>query len=133
MTYSTALSHRRTPMRRLTAALLAPLAVTAALAGCSSSPTTTSTNQSVKVTGAEGKAPTVHIPAQKAGSSLVTKTLVTGHGQKVTSGDSYLPTVDVFRWRGKPNEMLFPCSTRTQQVIPVPIGLPRLQKAATGQ
>ncbi len=120
-------------MRRLTAALLAPLAVTAALAGCSSSPTTTSTNQSVKVTGAEGKAPTVHIPAQKAGSSLVTKTLVTGHGQKVTSGDSYLANFDVFRWRGKTNKLLFSSFTSTPQVLPVTIGLTGLQKAVTGQ
>ena len=72
-------------MRRLTAALLAPLAVTAALAGCSSSPSsaTGSTNQSVKVTGTVGKAPTVHIPAQSADSGLVTKTVVQGHGPKV--------------------------------------------------
>ncbi len=120
-------------MRRLTAALLAPLAVTAALAGCSSSPATTSTNASVKVTGSEGKAPTVHIPAHKAGSTLVTKTLVRGHGLKLTSGDSYLANFDVYRWRGKASKLIFSSFTSTPQVLPVAIGLTGLQKAIAGQ
>ena len=120
-------------MRRRTAALLAPLAVTAALAGCSSSGTTNPADNSVKVTGPEGKAPTVHIPAQKAGSALVTKTLVNGHGPKLTAGDSYLANFDVFLWRGKTNKLLFSSFTSTPEVLPVTMGLTGLQKALTGE
>ena len=122
-------------MRRLTAALLAPLAVTAALAGCSSSPSpaTGSTNESVKVTGAVGKAPTVHIPAQKADSGLVTKTVIHGHGPKVTASDTYLANFDVYLWRGKTSKLLYSSFTATPQVLPVTMGLTGLQKAVTGQ
>lgn len=120
-------------MRRLTAALLAPLAATAALAGCSSSGTTNPAADSVKVTGPEGKAPTVHIPAHKAGSALVTKTLVNGHGPKLTAGDSYLANFDVFVWRGKTNKLLFSSFTSTPEVLPVTMGLTGLQKALTGE
>lgn len=121
-------------MRRLTAALLAPIAVTAALAGCSSSSTgTASANQSVKVTGATGKAPTVHIPAKKADSHLVTKTVVHGSGAKLTSGDSYLANFDVYVWRGKTSKLLFSSFTSNPEVLPLNIGLSGLQKAMTGE
>ena len=122
-------------MRRLTAALLAPLAVTAAIAGCSSSPSTAtgSTNESVKVSGAVGKAPTVHIPAQKADSGLVTKTVIQGHGPKITSSDTYLANFDVYLWRGKTSKLLYSSFTATPQVLPVTMGLTGLQQAVTGQ
>ena len=121
-------------MRRLTAALLAPLAVTAALAGCSSSPSATgSTNQSVKVTGTAGKAPTVHIPAQKADTGLVTKTVIQGHGPKVNASDTYLANFDVYLWRGKTSKLLYSSFTATPQVLPVTMGLTGLQQAVTGQ
>jgi peptidylprolyl isomerase len=123
-------------MRRLTAALLAaPLAAIAALAGCSSSSPAAQagSNESVKVTGAEGKAPAVHIPAKKADTALVTKTLVPGHGEKLTPGDSYLANFDVFLWRGKTNKLLFSSFTSTPEVLPVTMGLTGLQKALTGE
>lgn len=123
-------------MRRLTAALLAaPLAATAALAGCSSSssPTQAGSNESVKVTGAEGKAPAVHIPAKNADTALVTKTLVRGHGEKLTAGDSYLANFDVFVWHGKTNKLLFSSFTSTPEVLPVTMGLTGLQKALSGE
>lgn len=119
-------------MRRLTAALLAPLAVTAALAGCSSS-AAPAPDASVKVTGPEGKAPTVNIPARKAGSALVTKTLVKGNGPKLTAGDSYLANFDVFIWRGKTNKLLFSSFSTTPEVLPVTMGLTGLQQALTGE
>src|SRR5258708_38466195 len=115
-------------MRRLTAALLAPLAVAAALVGCSSS-AAPSTDESVKVTGPEGKAPTVHIPARQAGGALVTKTLVDGHGPKLAAGDSYLANFDVFLWRGKTNKLLFSRFTSPPQVLPGPLVLTGLQNA----
>jgi peptidylprolyl isomerase len=119
-------------MRRLIAVLLAPLAA-AATAGCSSSPATTSVNGSVTVTGQQGKAPAVHIPAHKAGSTLVTKTLISGHGKKLTTQDSYLANFKVYRWRGKTNKLIFSSFTSTPQVLPVAIGLSGLQQAVTGQ
>jgi FKBP-type peptidyl-prolyl cis-trans isomerase len=119
--------------RRLFAALLAPLAVTAALAGCSSSPSSTSTaNQSVKVTGSAGSAPTVHIPAQKASSDLVTKTLVAGQGAKLTSEDSYLANFSVYIWHGKTHKLLLSSYTSNPEVLPVTMGLTGLQKALSG-
>jgi FKBP-type peptidyl-prolyl cis-trans isomerase len=118
--------------RRLFAALLAPLAVTAALAGCSSSSPTSTANQSVKVTGSAGSAPTVHIPAQKASSDLVTKTLVTGHGQKLSSEDSYLANFSVYIWHGKTHKLLLSSYTSNPEVLPVTMGLTGLQKALSG-
>src|SRR5207247_4976877 len=109
----------------------APLATAAALAGCSA-PAAPIANQSVQVTGAEGKAPTVKIPARKAGATLVTKTLVAGHGEKLTATDSYLANFDVFLWRGKTNKLLFSSFTSTPEVLPVTMGLTGLQKALTG-
>lgn len=120
-------------MRRLTAALLAPIAVIAALAGCSSSTNTGGTNESVTVTGPAGKAPTVHIPAKKADSRLVTKTLVHGHGAKLESGDSYLANFDVYLWRGKTSKLLFSSFTSNPEVLPLNIGLSGLQRAVQGE
>jgi FKBP-type peptidyl-prolyl cis-trans isomerase len=122
-------------MRRLSAALLAaPLVAAAALAGCSSSPAQSGgSNESVMVKGAEGKAPTVHIPAKKADSALVTKTLVQGHGDKLTAGDSYLANFDVFVWRGNTSKLLFSSFKSTPEVLPVTMGLTGLQKALTGE
>jgi peptidylprolyl isomerase len=121
-------------MRRLTAALLAaPLAATAALAGCSSSSAPAGSNESVKVTGTEGKAPTVKIPPRKADTALVTKTVVKGHGAKLIAGDSYLANFDVYLWRGKTNKLLFSSFTSTPEVLPVTMGLTGLQKALTGE
>jgi len=116
-------------MRRLIAVLLAPLVVGTAVAGCSSSPA----NDSVTVSGAEGKAPAVHIPTRKAGSGLVTKTLVHGHGQKLGAGDSYLANFNVYLWRGTTSKLLFSSFTGTPQVLPVSIGLSGLRTAVTGE
>ena len=120
-------------MRRLTAALLAPIAVTAVvLAGCSSTPAATGSNESVQVSGTEGKAPTVHIPAQQADPHLVTKTLVHGHGQKLTGDESFLANFNVYVWRGKTSKLLFSSFASAPQVLPVKIGLSGLQQAVTG-
>jgi peptidylprolyl isomerase len=120
-------------MRRLIAALFAPLVFGAAVAGCSSSTSTTGANESVTVAGAEGKTPTVHIPARKADNSLVTKTLVRGHGQKLTAGDSYLANFNVYLWRGTTSKLLFSSFSGAPQVLPVSIGLSGLRKAVTGE
>lgn len=111
-------------MRRLIAALLAPLAVTVALAGCgSATPTTPSSpNSSVTVSGAAGTEPKVHIPATKASSGLVTKTLVKGTGAKLGPQDSYLANFDVYLWSGKTNKLLYSSYKTSPQVFPVTLG-----------
>jgi len=122
-------------MRRLTAAILAPLAVTAALAGCgtSSPAATASADQSVKVSGKVGTEPTVKIPAKAASGDLVTKTLVQGTGTKLTAEDSYLANFTVYIWHGKTNRLLISSYKSNPQVLPVTMGLTGLQKALTGQ
>jgi FKBP-type peptidyl-prolyl cis-trans isomerase len=120
-------------MRRVAAAFLAPLAVAAALAGCSSSPTPTTPNASVTVSGTAGKAPTVKIPALTASSGLITKTLIKGSGPVLATGDSYLANFDVYLWRGKTHKLLFSSYTTTPEALPVQMGLSGLQQALSGQ
>jgi peptidylprolyl isomerase len=123
-------------MRRLAAAILAPLAVTAAIAGCSSSSSSSGTanpNAQVTVSGKLGTAPTVHIPAAAAGKTLVTKTLIKGTGPVLTNADSYLARFSLYVWRGKTHKLLFTNFASTPTVLPVAMGLTGLQKAITGQ
>jgi len=120
-------------MRRLIAVPLAPLAVAAAVAGCSSSPATTNLSQGVTVAGPQGKAPAVHIPARTPDRKLVTKTLIKGTGHKLTKGDSFLANFDLYVWRGKTNKLLFSSFTVMPEVFPVSIGLSGLQRAVDGQ
>ncbi len=121
-------------MRRLIAAILAPLAVGAALAGCGSSPSSSaSADQSVKVTGSIGKQPTVKIPGKKASGDLVTKTLVHGSGPVLTAEDSYLANFTVYVWHGTTSKLLITSYASNPQVLPVTMGLSGLQKAVVGQ
>jgi len=121
-------------MRRQIAAILAPLAATAALAGCSSSgPAPATANQSVRVSGKVGAEPNVKIPAEAASKDLVTRTLVHGHGAKLTGSDLYLANFAVYRWRGSASKLLISSFTSTPEVLPVTMGLSGLQKALEGQ
>jgi peptidylprolyl isomerase len=118
-------------MRRVAVALLLPIAVITALAGCggSASTPTVNANAAVKISGAAGKAPTVSIPASKAASGLVTKTLTAGSGPVVPPTDSILANFAVYLWRGKTHKLLFSSYTSTPEVLPVKIGLTGLQTA----
>lgn len=121
-------------MRRLAIVILAPLAVAAALAGCSSSArSAANVNATVKVSGAVGKAPKVSIPAAAPGAALVTKTLVKGKGPALSSGDSYLARFSLYVWRGKTHKLLFSNFSTAPTVLPVTMGLTGLEKAVTGQ
>ncbi|HET7012757.1 MAG TPA: FKBP-type peptidyl-prolyl cis-trans isomerase [Streptosporangiaceae bacterium] len=127
-------------MRRVAVALLAPLAVIVAVAGCgsSSSATPTDNNSAVKISGVAGKAPTISIPSSAPGKKLVTKVLNKGTGRVLAPTDSYLANFTVELWRGKTHKVLFssftstPTSPATPQVLPVTIGLSGLQKAMSG-
>lgn len=125
-------------MRRMAVALLAPLAVTVALAGCggSSSAAThsSSTNSAVTVTGPSGKTPVVKIPAANASANLVTKTLTKGSGRVLTATDSVLANFQVYLWRAKTSKLLFSSYAKgnAPQVLPVTIGLSGLQQVLSG-
>ncbi len=121
-------------MRRVAVALLAPLAVTVALAGCGSSASAkANANSAVTISGAAGTAPTIKIPTTKPTTTLVTKTLTKGSGRVLAPTDSYLANFEVYIWRGKTHKLLFSSYKGTPEVLPVTIGLSGLQKAVSGQ
>ena len=124
-------------MRRVAVALLAPLAVTVAVAGCgssSSSSAPTDNNAAVKVSKTTtAQAPNISIPTSAPGTKLVTKVLSNGSGRVLAPTDSYLANFTVELWRGKTHKVLFSSyKTGTPQVLPVTIGLSGLQKAMSG-
>ena len=86
-------------MRRIAALLSVPLLAVLALAGCGSS--TSSSSPSVSVSGTFGKDPTVNIPKQTAGKTLVTKTLVKGTGPKLVKGQFVIAQYTGYIWRTK--------------------------------
>lgn len=122
-------------MRRVAAALIAPIAVIVAVAGCGSSASnsTTSANAGVAISGPAGKSPAVKIPASKASTDLVTKTLATGSGPVLAPTDSILANFAVYIWRGKTHKLLFSSYKTMPEVLPVTIGLTGLQKALSGE
>ncbi len=121
-------------MRRIAAALFIPLIATAAaLAGCgSSSSPPTSPNASVTAAGAFGKAPTVKIPAKKAGGNLYVKTEVKGTGPALASTDAFLGNYVVYIWSGKTHKLALSTYTASPQVLSGKL-LPGLQTALEGK
>jgi FKBP-type peptidyl-prolyl cis-trans isomerase len=121
-------------MRRIAAALLAPLAAATVLAGCGSpSSSAASPTASVAVTGAFGKTPSVTIPAQKADSHLRIKTEIQGNGPALSSGDSILGNFAIYLWSGKTHKLLDSSFSSSPQVLPAQLTLPGLVKAVHGQ
>jgi len=95
-------------MRRASALIAIPLLAAFTAVGCGSSSSTTSssaTNQSVKVTGKFDAAPKVSIPATKAGTNLVTKTLISGSGPKVTTSKSFVGNYVAYIWSGTTHKL----------------------------
>jgi peptidylprolyl isomerase len=122
-------------MRRAAVALLAPLAVAAAVAGCGSSGSpsaSTDNNLAVKISGAANQAPNITIPSSAPGKKLVTKVLSKGSGRVLAPTDSYLANFSVDIWRGKTHKSLFSSYKSTPEVLPVTIGLSGLQQAMSG-
>jgi FKBP-type peptidyl-prolyl cis-trans isomerase len=97
-------------MRRASALLVVPLLAVAAIAGCgSSSPSSaaaTDANKAVSVTGAFGAAPKVTIPAEKAASSLYTKTVIQGAGAPLTKTESAVGNFALYDWSGKTHKLV---------------------------
>jgi FKBP-type peptidyl-prolyl cis-trans isomerase len=97
-------------MRRASALIVIPLLMAFAAVGCgssnsSSSGGSTATNQSVSVTGSFGSVPKVSIPAEKAGTNLYTKTLISGTGAKLASTDSFIGNYVAYVWSGNKHKL----------------------------
>jgi FKBP-type peptidyl-prolyl cis-trans isomerase len=123
-------------MRRIAAALLAPLAACLALAACGSSAgpsaANTDANAAVKVTGAFGKQPSVSIPAQDASANLVVQTPIKGSGAALNSQDNALANVAVYKWSGTKHSLIESTFGSGAQMIPAKMGLPGLVTALKG-
>jgi FKBP-type peptidyl-prolyl cis-trans isomerase len=120
-------------MRRTAAALLLPLIAALALVGCgSSSSPPPSPNGSVTAAGGFGKAPTVKIPAKKAGKNLYIKTEVKGSGAVLTKSDAFLSNYVVYVWSGTTHKLELSTFTSTPQVLSGSL-LPGLETALDGK
>ncbi len=120
-------------MRRTAAALLLPLIAALAMVGCgSSSSPPPSPNSSVTATGGFGKAPTVKIPAEKAGGNLYIKTEIQGSGPALTSTEAFLSNYVVYIWSGTAHRLVLSTYTATPQVLSGTL-LPGLETALQGK
>lgn len=122
-------------MRRIAAALILPLIVTAALAGCSSSSPSSSgpsPNSSVTASSGFGKAPKVTIPSAEAGSDLYVKTLTDGSGKPLGTTGAFLGNYVVYIWSGTKHNQALSTYTATPQVLSTSL-LPGLKTALVGK
>jgi FKBP-type peptidyl-prolyl cis-trans isomerase len=119
-------------MRRTAAALLLPLIAALGLVGCGSSSPPASPNTLVSATGTFGKAPTVSIPAKKAGSDLYFKTEIQGRGPVLTRSDAFLGNYVVYIWSGTTHKLALSTYTATPQVLSGTL-LPGLETALEGK
>jgi FKBP-type peptidyl-prolyl cis-trans isomerase len=135
-------------MRRSLAVIAIPLIAGLALAGCGSSKSTSAAsgstsaasssggnaNAAVTASGPFGKAPTVTIPKEKAGSSLEVKTLISGTGATLTSSDAFLGNYVVYTWDGTSHTLKGSTyvSGSTPTLFSTPL-LPGLTSALTGK
>jgi peptidylprolyl isomerase len=123
-------------MRRIATALFIMLTASAAMAGCGSSSSAPapppSPNGSVTATGTFGQAPTVKIPAKKAGANLYVKTEVQGGGTPLAGADAFLGNYVVYIWSGATHKLALSTYTATPQVLSGHL-LPGLQTALEGK
>ena len=107
-------------MRRASALIAIPLLAAFAAVGCGSSSSTISSaaaNTSVTATGKFGAAPKVTIPPAKAGTNLVTKTLITGNGATVSSTDSFVGNYVAYIWSGTTHKLATSTYTATPSLF----------------
>jgi len=119
-------------MRRTAAALLLPLIAALGLVGCGSSSPPPSSNTLVSATGTFGKAPSVSIPAKKAGSDLYVKTEIQGQGPVLKKTDAFLGNYVVYIWSGTTHKLALSTYTATPQVLSGTL-LPGLETALEGK
>lgn len=92
-------------MRRIAVMISVPLLAVAALAGCGTSSGGPS-SPDVSVSGGFGTAPSVKIPAAKAGSNLTVKTVVKGTGPALTKTDAFIGNYAVYIWSGTSHRLV---------------------------
>lgn len=123
-------------MRRIAAALIAALIITAALAGCgSSSPSSSaaaSPNTAVTVSGTFGQAPLVSIPAKDAGTNLAVKTEIQGGGPALGKTDAFVGNYVVYIWSGATHKLALSTYKAAPQVLSGTL-LPGLEAALRGK
>lgn len=126
-------------MRRAAAFLAIPLVATVAVVGCSSSSPSkpssspSSSNSTVTASGKFGAAPTVSIPAQKAGATLYSKTLIQGTGAALTTSDSLLGNFVIYDWSGTKHKLIGSTFTSGGPTLLPGSTLPGLEKSLVGQ
>jgi FKBP-type peptidyl-prolyl cis-trans isomerase len=129
-------------MRRASALVVIPLLAAVAVAGCGSSSSSKSggssagssaTNQSVTVSGTFDKSPTVKIPHAKAGSNLVTKTVIKGTGTELTTADSLVGNFVLYDWSGATPKLLGSTYSSGSPTLFSGQMLPGLEAALVGQ
>jgi peptidylprolyl isomerase len=119
-------------MRRFAVLLSVPLLAVAALAGCSSSSSTSAT-PNVSVSGRFGTAPAVAIPAKKAGAGLTVKTVVHGAGPALAKTDAFIGNYAVYIWSGTTHKLVQSTfATKNPQLFAGQL-LPGLETALVGQ
>jgi peptidylprolyl isomerase len=128
-------------MRRAAALAFIPLlAAGVVLAGCGSSSSSkpaaaasSDTYQSVTVSGAFNKTPTVTIPKETGTGPLYTKTVIQGAGTALASTDGMIGNYVAYDWSGKTSKVLGSSYTQGAPSIFVGSLLPGLEKALVGQ
>jgi FKBP-type peptidyl-prolyl cis-trans isomerase len=126
-------------MRRAYALLVVPLLAVVAISGCGSSTHSSSSaasgnaNKAVNVTGAFGAAPTVTIPAEKATSSLYTKTIIQGSGTPLTKTESAVGNFALYDWSGKTHKLIGSTFSSKTPTLFGSSMLPGLENALIGQ
>jgi len=128
-------------MRRAAALAFIPLlAAGVVLAGCGSSSSSkpaaaasSDTYQSVTVSGAFNKSPTVTIPKVTGTGPLYTKTVIQGTGTALASTDGMIGNYVAYDWSGKTSKLLGSSYTQGAPSIFVGSLLPGLEKALVGQ
>jgi peptidylprolyl isomerase len=118
-------------MRRTVAALFTPLIAVTALAGCGSAPASTA-NNSVTASAGFGTAPTVKIPAAKAGSNLYYKTETEGTGQPLAASGAFLSNYVLYIWSGTKHNQVESTFSTAPQVLSSAL-LPGLKTALVGR
>jgi len=125
-------------MRRAYALLIVPLLAVAAIAGCGSSSHSSSAasgnaNKAVSVTGAFGATPKVTIPAEKASTSLYTKTVIQGSGAPLTKTESAVGNFALYDWSGKTHKLIGSTFSSNTPTLFGSDMLPGLETALIGQ
>lgn len=119
-------------MRRIALILATPLLAVGVLAGCGTSAGSSAT-PTVKVSGTFGQAPVVSIPAAKAGSNLVVKTVIQGNGPTFTTTDAFVGNYALYVWSGTTHRLAQSSfKTKTPALIAGTL-LPGLEKALIGK